>query len=156
MKWLGDHGGASWSSQGIPLVMAGPGIKQGHVSHFPARLVDLAPTAMRLLGAPYPRADGIVLADAMQSPTASDVNQQRSVAQYLAPMATALRKQAKIDVQGQPPMTPVKPAKTSPKTISVGPGYEWRAGGVRGRSSSDIDGVQSGTRQGAFLSQLSA
>jgi hypothetical protein len=123
VKWLGDHGGASWSSQGIPLVMAGPGIKQGHVSHFPARLVDLAPTAMRLLGAPYPRADGIVLADAMQSPTASDVNQQRSVAQYLAPMATALRKQAKIDVQGQPPMTPAKPAKTSPKTISVGPGY---------------------------------
>jgi len=123
VKWLGDHGGSSWSSQGIPLIMAGPGVKQGHVSHFPARLVDLAPTAMRLLGAPYPRTDGLVLADALQNPTSGDVNQQRHAAQYLVPMVKALRKQAALDVQGQPPMTPAKPSKTSPKTITVGPGY---------------------------------
>jgi arylsulfatase A-like enzyme len=63
----GSHGGFSWSAQHIPLILAGPGVRKG-VSHFPAKLVDLAPTVERLLGLQVPNGvDGIILADAVQN-----------------------------------------------------------------------------------------
>jgi len=122
-KWLGDHGGVSWGSQGIPLIIAGPGVKQNHVSHFPARLVDIAPTAMRLLGIPYPQADGVVLADAQTSPNIIDQQRQRYVARYLVPYAASLRRQSAIEVQGLPAMVPRKPRHASGRVIALGPGY---------------------------------
>jgi len=44
----GEHGGATWGAQQIPLVIAGPGVAKGKQSAFPARLVDIAPTALAL------------------------------------------------------------------------------------------------------------
>jgi predicted AlkP superfamily pyrophosphatase or phosphodiesterase len=105
--WLGDHGGASWGSQAVPLILSGPGVRKGFVSHFPARLVDLAPTAMRLLGVPYPGTDGVVLADAMTSPARRDSALQGQVAKWLVPYAGALRVQSAREAAGLPALTPI-------------------------------------------------
>lgn len=79
-KFQGSHGGFSWGVQHIPLVLVGPGVRPG-VSHFPAKLVDLAPTMERMLGLPVPAGvDGVVLADAMQNPRAADIPAQNAVA----------------------------------------------------------------------------
>jgi arylsulfatase A-like enzyme len=64
----GDHGGATWGAQHIPLILEGPGVKQGYTSAYPARLVDIAPTLETLLGVSPQHQDGIPLADAMVSP----------------------------------------------------------------------------------------
>ncbi|MGH2448661.1 MAG: alkaline phosphatase family protein [Chloroflexota bacterium] len=64
----GDHEGATWGSQHIGMFLAGPGIKSGYRSSYPARLVDVAPTIESLLGATPSRQDGVPLADAMTSP----------------------------------------------------------------------------------------
>lgn len=104
IPWLGDHGGASWSSQAIPLIIAGPGVKKRHISHFPARLADIAPTAMRLLGVPYPKTDGIVLADAIREPLSKDVHRQNSTGQWLIPYAETLRATSRREAAVLPPM----------------------------------------------------
>ncbi|HEX8918080.1 MAG TPA: alkaline phosphatase family protein [Chloroflexota bacterium] len=75
----GNHGGLSWRVQHIPLVMSGPGIRQGY-SSFPAQLVDIAPTVERLMGFPVPAGvDGVTLADALVHTTAKDRTLQNSV-----------------------------------------------------------------------------
>jgi arylsulfatase A-like enzyme len=104
VAWRGDHGGAQWGAQHIPFVIAGPGVKKGHTSHYPARLVDLAPTVMRLLGAPYPRTDGIVLADCMTQPIPTDVQAQTSTGRFLIPRATAVRRKSQLELAALPPM----------------------------------------------------
>lgn len=75
----GNHGGFSWRTESIPLVMAGPGVR--HMSSsFPAELVDIAPTLERVLGLPVPKGvDGVVLADALGQPAATDAATQRTV-----------------------------------------------------------------------------
>jgi arylsulfatase A-like enzyme len=79
-KFQGSHGGFSWGVQHIPLVLVGPGVRPG-LSHFPAKLVDVAPTMERLMGLPVPAGvDGVVLGDAMQNPRATDVTAQNAVA----------------------------------------------------------------------------
>lgn len=122
--WRGDHGGASWAAQAVPVLIAGPGVRQAHVSHYPARLVDLAPTAMRLLGVPYPRTDGVVLSDCMSHPLGTDVSRQSATARYVVPYAAALRRQSARETAGLPAM---KPTKNLPNTslgkIGVGPTY---------------------------------
>lgn len=61
----GAHGGASWLVQHIPLIIAGPGMKAGYVSHEAARLCDIAPTACELLSLSAEGMDGVCLADAL-------------------------------------------------------------------------------------------
>ncbi|HEX6508512.1 MAG TPA: alkaline phosphatase family protein [Chloroflexota bacterium] len=79
-KYQGSHGGFSWGVQHIPLVLVGPGIRPG-LSHFPAKLVDVAPTIERLLGLPVPAGvDGVVLADAMRNAQSADSSAQTGVA----------------------------------------------------------------------------
>jgi arylsulfatase A-like enzyme len=78
-KLWGTHGGFSWGVQHIPLIIAGPGVRTG-VSHFPAKLVDVAPTIERLLGLPIPSGvDGVVLADALKTPTVAEREAQKAV-----------------------------------------------------------------------------
>jgi len=83
-KLWGSHGGFSWGVQHIPLVIAGPGVRHG-VSHFPAKLVDVAPTIERLLGLQIPTGvDGVVLTNALAHPTpAEQAAQQRVQAERL-------------------------------------------------------------------------
>jgi arylsulfatase A-like enzyme len=61
----GEHGGATWGAQHIPLVISGPGVRSHVTSDFPARLMDIAPTVLTLLGIQPQRMDGVVLADAL-------------------------------------------------------------------------------------------
>jgi arylsulfatase A-like enzyme len=77
----GMHGGFSWGAQHIPMILAGPGVRPG-VSHFPAKLVDVAPTIEHLLGLKIPAGvDGVVLADTLQDATAAERSAQDSVSQ---------------------------------------------------------------------------
>jgi len=74
--------------------MAGPGIRQGALSHFPARLIDVAPPVLRVLGVPAAPMDGIVLADALVSPTAAEVGGQASLSGPLTAYQDALIEQS--------------------------------------------------------------
>ncbi len=78
-KEWGKHGGFSWFSQHVPLMLEGPGVKRG-ISHFPAELVDIAPTIEHLMGWQVPPGvDGVVLGDAELSSSAADVSGQQAV-----------------------------------------------------------------------------
>jgi arylsulfatase A-like enzyme len=94
---VGRHGGADWASQHITLIMSGPGVKNG-VSHHPARLTDLAPTIERFMGISPDARDGLVLADAFQHPTASDVAAQNRSDVSQSAYVTALSARAKSDL----------------------------------------------------------
>lgn len=87
----GSHGEIVWGNQHIPLILAGPGIKRGVTSNAPARLVDLAPTIARVLGAPLTRFEGVPLADALLNPSAEDVAAQNAVTTKLAPLRDAFK-----------------------------------------------------------------
>lgn len=101
VAWKGDHGGFSWESHAIPLVIAGPGVRRRYVSPFPARTVDITPTVLRLLGAPYPRLDGVALADAFTRPLGAELQMQRGVGRFLTPYAATLQEQSARDVAAQ-------------------------------------------------------
>ena len=97
-KFQGSHGGFSWGVQHIPLVLVGPGVRPG-LSHFPAKLVDVAPTMERMLGLPVPAGvDGVVLADAMQNPRAADIPAQGAVAAGRNADVTALRAHSAVQM----------------------------------------------------------
>ncbi len=89
--WRSGHLGPQWDDQHIPLVLAGPGIKSGLQSNYPARLVDIAPTVEHLLGARTGHVDGIVLDDALRSPSASGLAMQRARAAHLLPIIRAIQ-----------------------------------------------------------------
>jgi arylsulfatase A-like enzyme len=72
----GDHGGATWGAQHIPLVIAGPGVKNGFTSTYPARLTDIAPTVEMALSIQPVRQDGVPLADAFTKPPQWAVKQE--------------------------------------------------------------------------------
>lgn len=112
----GDHGGTNWGAQHIPLVLSGPGVRPGAVSHHPARLVDVAPTILRLMNYPVTDMDGAVLADAFIEPAVQDTVSQTSLARLLSPLQSALTGQAQEDIaQDQklglkpPPSAPARP-----------------------------------------------
>jgi hypothetical protein len=112
----GDHGGLNWGAQHIPLVMSGPGVNAGGVSHFPARLMDVAPTVLRLLGIPFPAADGIALADALLLPTGGEVSDQLALAPALSAYQDAIVGRSATDIAEDqkagikpPPSLPARP-----------------------------------------------
>ena len=87
----GMHGGFSWDSQHIELVMEGPGIRKGK-SHYPAQLVDIAPTIERLNGLPIPSGvNGVVLADGVQNATRAQTSAQKAVQNRRAADQKAIR-----------------------------------------------------------------
>ncbi len=96
--WKGDHGGADWEAQHIPLLLSGPGIRKGLVSHYPAQLIDIAPTVLSLLQVPSTMMEGTPLADAMDSPLPSAVAHQRSQATVRLPAVGALEAESRAEV----------------------------------------------------------
>jgi arylsulfatase A-like enzyme len=76
----GDHEGATWGAQHIPLIASGPGLRSGHTSTYPAHLIDVAPTVETLLGATPRHQDGVPLADAITAPQAWALRAQSAVA----------------------------------------------------------------------------
>jgi arylsulfatase A-like enzyme len=69
-SWKGNHGGAGWRSQHMPLIFSGYGVRQHYVSNYPAPLIDIAPTLLWLMGIPSTGMEGKALVDAIkwQSP----------------------------------------------------------------------------------------
>lgn len=100
--WKGNHGGAAWGSQHIPLVIAGPRIAQGIVSDSPARLEDVAPTVLSLFDIKATTMQGSILADALSDPTAQQTAAQRSLNRTLDPVVAALSSQSQKDIASYP------------------------------------------------------
>jgi hypothetical protein len=88
--WKGDHGGASWESQHMPLILAGPGIKQGITISSAVQLEDVAPTVLAAMGVTPTGMDGTILADALQSPTKTQSSARDGEIQWLSPIVHAL------------------------------------------------------------------
>jgi hypothetical protein len=89
--WVAGHLGPQWDDQHIPLIVAGPGVRAGVTSEYPARLVDIAPTVAYLLGASMASSDGVVLADAMNHPRPADLTRQLRREQFLSKVVAALK-----------------------------------------------------------------
>lgn len=92
--WRAGHLGPQWDDQHIPLVLAGPGIRSGVQSNYPARLVDIAPTVEHILGAKTGRVDGIVLNDALRSPSAAGMAAQQARGTRLMPIIKAIQRRS--------------------------------------------------------------
>jgi predicted AlkP superfamily pyrophosphatase or phosphodiesterase len=99
--FIGQHDSISWLQQHNFLLIAGPGARKGFVSDSPARLVDIAPTALTLLGIRPERMDGIVLSDALESPTTTQLHTQITVNSELIPLVEALKSQSEADLSAQ-------------------------------------------------------
>lgn len=99
-SWKADHGGTSWQSQHLPLVISGPGVRKNYVSNYPARLIDVAPTVLHLMGASPAGMQGVVLADALNSPIAGDAQRQKAVSAQLTPLVQALQQESRLEVAG--------------------------------------------------------
>jgi arylsulfatase A-like enzyme len=106
----GDHEGATWGAQHIGLFIAGPGIKQGYVSSYPARLVDLPMTVAALYTARPKRMDGVPLTDAMTSPASWMTAASRAVQPQRVADTAALAGQLQLPLSNapSPPGTPAK------------------------------------------------
>lgn len=95
----GNHGGVTWGVQHVPLIVSGPGVRRGLRSGAPARLIDIAPTVLRLMGAPLLQQDGIVLADALQNPSNQELAAQLRITPALLAHQDALREQSAEDLR---------------------------------------------------------
>jgi arylsulfatase A-like enzyme len=96
--WLADHGGTSWQAQHLPLIISGPGVRSNYVSNYPARLIDVSPTILALMGIGHKRMQGITLADAMRAPSSAAAKQQKALQPRLYQVVSALQKESKLDV----------------------------------------------------------
>jgi hypothetical protein len=97
-SWKGDHGGAAWESQHLPLIISGPGVKRGQVSSYPAPLMDIAPTVLSLLGIEPKGMQGVQLADAFTHAPAWMWTKQQSQGRVLRPVVTALKAESQREL----------------------------------------------------------
>ncbi|GAC1319007.1 MAG: hypothetical protein NVS2B16_15900 [Chloroflexota bacterium] len=88
--WRADHGGAQWSSQHIPLILSGPGIRHGVVTGEPAQLDDVAPTILASMGVKATGMEGRVLTDSLESPNPSNWAPRNKEAREVGPVIQAL------------------------------------------------------------------
>jgi hypothetical protein len=100
-SWKGNHGGATWNSQHMPLLISGPGVVRGVTSASPARLEDIAPTVLTLMGASPRRMDGSVLADALAHPTGEQTQTQATLNLQLNPVVQALSAQSQGELSAE-------------------------------------------------------
>ena len=91
--WKADHGGASWQSQHVPLIMAGPGIQSGLINNDPVQLDDVAPTVLTDMGVSPTGMEGDALTEALLRSTKAEKKVRAAEARMLAPVAAALRSQ---------------------------------------------------------------
>ncbi|MCX6004713.1 MAG: alkaline phosphatase family protein [Chloroflexi bacterium] len=95
---ISSHETITWNDQHIPLIIAGPGIKKGVKLDSPARLVDIAPTVLTLVGVTPEKMDGVVLADCAEEATQQQIEAQNAISQYLQPLAAALKASSQADL----------------------------------------------------------
>ncbi len=100
--WKADHGGASWESQHIPLILAGPGIRRGVVVSQPAQLIDVAPTVLNDMGIVPTGMEGHTLAEALQQSIVTDQQQRASEIGQIDPLVNALAAQDRYESSHDP------------------------------------------------------
>jgi arylsulfatase A-like enzyme len=67
------------------------------VSSYPAQLIDIAPTVLALLGAPWNQMDGTALADALLSPPAGAAAAQNDRAPALSAAVQSMAAEASME-----------------------------------------------------------
>jgi hypothetical protein len=92
-NWKADHGGDTWQSQAVPLILSGAGIQSGVVSSSPVQLEDVAPTALTDMGVTPKGMEGHVLTDSLVEPTAGDIKQRQAELQQITPVVDGLMSQ---------------------------------------------------------------
>lgn len=100
-SWKGDHGGASWESQHVPMILSGPGVRRGVVSDRPAPLMDLAPTALSIMNMPTTGMEGTPLADAISWATPAMRAASDRQARSLQPIVDALKRESRLELTAQ-------------------------------------------------------
>jgi arylsulfatase A-like enzyme len=80
------------------LIISGPGARKGVVSSYPARLEDVAPTLLTLIGARHSGMQGIPLADALAHPTPNEVQSQEQLRAKLMPVVSALQRESQLEL----------------------------------------------------------
>lgn len=98
-SWKGDHGGADWESQHLPLLMWGPGVRKGYRSSKPARLEDIAPSVLMLMGYSSKGMRGVPLADSMLNPPGWAKTEQVRQVKAVSPVVTALKAEAESELR---------------------------------------------------------
>jgi hypothetical protein len=99
-NWKADHGGASWQSQHIPLIFAGPMIRSGVVLDDPAQLEDIATTALTAMGVRPTGMTGHVLSDVLlRSSRASRADRALEI-KATTPIVNALVAQNTVESRG--------------------------------------------------------
>jgi predicted AlkP superfamily pyrophosphatase or phosphodiesterase len=93
-NWKADHGGPSWESEHVPLILAGPGIKAGQVISTPAQLDDVAPTVLKDMGVQPTGMQGKVLTDALVNPEPADTKGRDGEIKMLTPVVNSLIEQS--------------------------------------------------------------
>jgi hypothetical protein len=91
-NWKADHGGPTWQSQHIPLIIAGPGIRAGATITRPAQLDDVAPTVLADMGVTPIGMEGHTLADALANPTAAEERARAAEIRQIGPVVRALER----------------------------------------------------------------
>lgn len=89
-RWKADHGGPTWPSEHIPLIIAGPGVNVGRVVSSPARLIDVAPTVLTAMGVQPRGMEGSVLAEALGNPSEALQHARSNELRALTPVVRAL------------------------------------------------------------------
>jgi arylsulfatase A-like enzyme len=95
--WKADHGGASWQSQHIPLILAGPGIRAHAVDNQPALLIDVAPTALADMGVAPRGMEGNILTDALAVPGRTASRARAGEVRSIGPIVDALLAQERYE-----------------------------------------------------------
>jgi len=121
----GDHGTATWENQHIPLIIVGPGIKKGVISHAPARLVDVAPTILAAIGLKSEKMDGVVLADALVSAPEELVRAQEAVNAQLTPLRDALKRRHDQDLMRTASTRSLEGARDAGQVSQMGQSERW-------------------------------
>ena len=104
----GNHSGGTWGVQAVPLILAGPGVKAGAVLDFPARLMDIAPTVLTLMGIAPTGMDGVQLSDALLRPTTAEQRATDTLTPTLMSYQRAIAGRSAADVLAQK-AAPAKP-----------------------------------------------
>jgi hypothetical protein len=89
--WKADHGGATWQSQHIPLILSGPGIRSAQVIKAPAQLDDVAPTILTDMGVTPSGMEGHVLTEALSRADPADAKARAAEIATLLPIVKALK-----------------------------------------------------------------
>lgn len=88
--WKADHGGSGWQAQHLPIILAGPGIRQGVVTNDPAQLDDLAPTILTDMGVSPVGMQGHVLTDALAHSSRAAQRARATEMKRIGPLMRAL------------------------------------------------------------------